>query len=63
MFITLSAVALTGLWTAILIRSRHVGAFAGLGVFLFGFFTADTGAAAAIRTAIQALIDAARNIG
>ncbi|MFG2760283.1 hypothetical protein [Streptomyces wuyuanensis] len=62
MIVTLSAVALFGLLTFVLIRTRHVGAGAALAVFLFGFFTADTGASTAIRSAIQALINAVSNI-
>jgi hypothetical protein len=60
--VTLSAVALFGLLTLVLIRSRYVGPLAALAVFLFGFFTADTGASTAIRTTLRALIDAASNI-
>ncbi|MDG9713424.1 hypothetical protein [Streptomyces sp. DH10] len=62
MIVTLSAVALFGLLTFGLIRSRYVGPGAALAVFLFGFFTADTGASTAIRAAIQALINAASAI-
>lgn len=62
MIVTLSAVALFGLLTFVLIRTRSVGTGAALAVFLFGFFTADTGASTAIRSAIQALINAASNL-
>nr|WP_237536875.1 hypothetical protein [Streptomyces sp. SID5785] len=58
----MSAVALFGLLTFVLIRSRYVGAGAALAVFLFGFFTADTGASTTIRQAIQAVLDTASNI-
>lgn len=62
MIVTLSAVALFGVLTIVLIRSRYVGPFPALVVFLFGFFTADTGASTAIRAAIRALINAVSNI-
>lgn len=60
MIVTLSAVALFGLLTFVLIRSRYVGFGAALAVFLFGFFTADTGAADAIHAALRAIADAAQ---
>ncbi|MEU6216700.1 hypothetical protein ABZ845_04130 [Streptomyces sp. NPDC047022] len=62
MIVTLSAVALFGVLTAVLVRSRTVGPLAATAVFLFGFFTADTGAATAIRTTLHALINAASHI-
>lgn len=62
MIVTLSAVALFGVLTAVLLRSRYVGPLAALAVFLFGFFTADTGASTAIRAALSALLDAAQSI-
>nr|WP_239092020.1 hypothetical protein [Streptomyces sp. SID14478] len=58
----MSAVALFGLLTFVLLRSRYVGPGAALAVFLFGFFVADTGAAGAIRSTLHAVIDAASNI-
>ncbi|MER5183570.1 hypothetical protein ABT009_35375 [Streptomyces sp. NPDC002896] len=62
MIVTLSAVALFGVLTFVLLRSRYVGPFAAIAVFLFGFFTADTGAANAVRAVLRALIDAAHNV-
>ncbi|MEU6221111.1 hypothetical protein ABZ845_26920 [Streptomyces sp. NPDC047022] len=62
MIVTLSAVALFGVLTAVLVRSRSVGPLAAITVFLFGFFTADTGAATAIRTTLRALITAVSTI-
>ncbi|MFJ9088726.1 hypothetical protein ACIRL3_40590 [Streptomyces sp. NPDC102384] len=62
MIVTLSAVALFGVLTAVLLRSRYVGPLSALAVFLFGFFTADTGAADAIRVALSVLLDAAQSI-
>ncbi|MFJ8823753.1 hypothetical protein ACIREE_18455 [Streptomyces sp. NPDC102467] len=62
MILTLSAVALFGLLTFLLLRGRSVGPLAALAVFLFGFFTADTGAADAIRAVLSALANAADNL-
>ncbi|WP_371791506.1 hypothetical protein OG285_17675 [Streptomyces sp. NBC_01471] len=62
MIVTLSAVALFGVLTFALLRSRSVGPLTALTVFLFGFFVADTGAATAIRAVLNALINAAHNI-
>ncbi|MCQ4212373.1 hypothetical protein [Streptomyces longispororuber] len=62
MLVTLSAVALFGILTLALMRGRYVGPFTAIAVFLFGFFTADTGAADAVRAVLGALADAARNI-
>ncbi|MGW6270431.1 hypothetical protein [Streptomyces sp. NPDC055060] len=62
MIVTLSAVALFGLLTLVLLRSRHVGPGAALAVFLFGFFTADTGASTAIRAMCRAIADTARTL-
>ncbi|MFA3838625.1 hypothetical protein [Streptomyces aureus] len=62
MIVTLSAVALFGVLTAVLLRSRYVGPLSATAVFLFGFFVADTGASSAVRAVLRALIDAARNV-
>ncbi|WP_425832258.1 hypothetical protein [Streptomyces fractus] len=62
MLVTLSAVALFGVLTAVLLRSRYVGPLAAAAVFLFGFFTADTGASSAVRAVCGALLDAAQSI-
>ncbi|MFD4477369.1 hypothetical protein ACFWPU_14830 [Streptomyces sp. NPDC058471] len=62
MLVTLSAVALFGVLTAVLIRSRHVSPLAALAVFLFGFFTADTGASTAIRDMCRAIAGALNSI-
>ncbi|MER7817061.1 hypothetical protein [Streptomyces sp. NPDC096153] len=62
MIVTLSAVALFGVLTVVLIRSRYIGPVPALAVFLFGFFTADTGAANAVRTAFRAVIDAVHHL-
>ncbi|MGW5479684.1 hypothetical protein [Streptomyces sp. NPDC004008] len=62
MIVTLSAVAVLGLLTFALLRGRYVGPFSALVLFLFGFFTASTGAAGTIRAICRALADAARHI-
>ncbi|MEU6221290.1 hypothetical protein ABZ845_27850 [Streptomyces sp. NPDC047022] len=62
MIVTLSAVAFFGVLTAVLVRCRYVGPLAATAVFLFGFFTADTGASTAIRTTLRALINAVSTI-
>lgn len=60
--ITLSAVALFGILTFVLIRSRYVGPLAALAVFLFGFFTADTGAATIVRALCDAVVGAVQSL-
>ncbi|MFD8772598.1 hypothetical protein [Streptomyces sp. NPDC059916] len=62
MLVTLSAVVLFGILTFALLRGRIVGPLAATAVFLFGFFTADTGVADAIRATLHALADAASNL-
>ncbi|RFC75504.1 hypothetical protein [Streptomyces sp. AcE210] len=62
MLVTLSAVALFGALTFVLLRGRYVGPLAALVLFLFGFFVAGTGASTAIRAACRALADAANHI-
>ncbi|WP_405635278.1 hypothetical protein OHB53_18310 [Streptomyces sp. NBC_00056] len=60
MLVTLSAVALFGILTFALLRGRIVGPLAATAVFLFGFFTADTGAADAIHAALRVIAEAAQ---
>ncbi|MEU1403387.1 hypothetical protein ABZ471_13675 [Streptomyces sp. NPDC005728] len=62
MIVTLSAVALLGVLAFVLLRGRYVGPFSALVLFLFGFFTASTGASGPIRAMCLALADAARHI-
>lgn len=62
MILTLSAVALFGVLAFVLLRGRHVGPFSALVLFLFGFFTAGTGAAGTIRAVCLAIANAARQI-
>ncbi|MFF4573663.1 hypothetical protein [Streptomyces sp. NPDC001410] len=62
MIVTLSAVALLGVLAFVLLRGRYVGPFSALVLFLFGFFTAGTGAAGPIRAVCRALAEAARHL-
>ncbi|MCX4665116.1 hypothetical protein OG453_00250 [Streptomyces sp. NBC_01381] len=62
MLVTLSAVALFGVLTFVLMRGRYVGPLAALVLFLFGFFTADTGAADAVRAICRALVGALSSV-
>lgn len=62
MFINVSALALTGLLSVILLRSRAVAAAVPV-VFLFGFYTASTGAAPTIRQMIVSLAHALNSLG
>ncbi|MFK0178200.1 hypothetical protein ACIQVR_19700 [Streptomyces xanthochromogenes] len=58
MAVTLSAVALFGVLTILIFRNREVGFLSALVVFLFGFFTAATGAAGPIRSMCEAIANA-----
>ncbi|MEV5940335.1 hypothetical protein [Streptomyces sp. NPDC051994] len=58
MIVTLSAVALFGVLTVLLFRNREVGFLSALVLFLFGFFTAATGAAGPIRSMCEAIATA-----
>ncbi|MEV5280718.1 hypothetical protein [Streptomyces sp. NPDC052811] len=58
MIVTLSAVAFFGALTFLLFRNREVGFLSALVLFLFGFFTATTGAAGPIRSMFEALVNA-----
>ncbi|MFI1604068.1 hypothetical protein ACH4YN_18210 [Streptomyces griseofuscus] len=62
MIVTLSAVALFGVLAFVLLRGRYVGPFSALVLFLFGFFTAGTGAATTITAVCRAIAGAARQI-
>ncbi|TWV41322.1 hypothetical protein FRZ03_21305 [Streptomyces misionensis] len=62
MILSLSAAALFGVLALVLLRGRYVGPFSALVLFLFGFFTAGTGAAGTIRAVCAALADAARHL-
>ncbi|MEU8029828.1 hypothetical protein AB0C13_14530 [Streptomyces sp. NPDC049099] len=62
MILTLSAVALFGVLAFVLLRGRYVSPFSALVLFLFGFFTAGTGAAGPVRAVCAALAEAARHL-
>ncbi|MDF3299982.1 hypothetical protein [Streptomyces tropicalis] len=62
MIVTLSAVALFGVLAFVLLRGRYVGPFSALVLFLFGFFTAGTGAAGPVRALCRALVEAAQQL-
>ncbi|MFK0105198.1 hypothetical protein [Streptomyces sp. NPDC091217] len=62
MIVSLSAVALFGVLAFVLLRGRYLGPFSALVLFLFGFFTASTGAAGPVRAMCLALADAARHL-
>ncbi|MFE9538499.1 hypothetical protein [Streptomyces sp. NPDC006691] len=62
MIVTLSAVALFGVLTVLLFRNREVGFLSALVLFLFGFFTAATGAAGPIRRMCEAILNALNHV-
>ncbi|MFI5701832.1 hypothetical protein ACIA78_17565 [Streptomyces xanthochromogenes] len=62
MIVTLSAVALFGALTILLFRNREVGFLSALVLFLFGFFTAATGAAGPIRSMCEAILTALNHV-
>ena len=62
MTLTISAVVLLGIATFFLIRSRAVGALSALAVFLFGFFTAGTGAYKPIHALCESLATALTHV-
>ncbi|WP_030892628.1 hypothetical protein [Streptomyces sp. NRRL S-1868] len=62
MGLTISAAVLFGILSIALIRARYAGLGASLILFLFGFFTADTGAAGAITNACRAIADVLTNV-
>ncbi|MGW8328065.1 hypothetical protein CG740_15485 [Streptomyces sp. CB01201] len=62
MAVTLSAVALFGLLTFVFLRDRAVGPMVAVVLFLFGFFTAATGAAGPIRSMCEAIATALNHV-
>lgn len=62
MAVTLSAAVLLGLATFIILRGRYVGFGSALVLFLFGFFTAGTGAAGPITRLCAAVVRSLANI-
>ncbi|TFI30685.1 hypothetical protein [Streptomyces sp. 4R-3d] len=63
MFLTISALTLTGLLLALLLRFRALGIGAAVVAVLFGFYLSQTGAAESIDQIMGALADAVRNVG
>ncbi|MFE2599965.1 hypothetical protein ACFXCZ_26325 [Streptomyces sp. NPDC059396] len=63
MFLTISALALFGLFLALLLRFRALGVGAAAVAVLFGFYLSRTGAADAIDQIMSALSSAIHNIG
>ena len=63
MILTLSAVLVFGLLVAVLLKTKSLGVGVGLAAFLFGFFTASTGAAKPIREVVAALAKALSDLG
>jgi curli biogenesis system outer membrane secretion channel CsgG len=63
MILNISAVLLFGAATALAVRTRSAGGGAALVLFLFGFFTAGTGAYEPIHNLVQASADALTALG
>ncbi|WP_405797386.1 hypothetical protein [Streptomyces sp. NBC_01506] len=62
MFLTISALALTGLLLALLLRFRALGVGAAVVAVIFGFYLSRTGAADSIDQIMTALANAVRNV-
>lgn len=62
MILTFSAVLVFGAAAAFLLKTRSLGFGAGLVAFLFGFFTASTGASEPIRAVVEACATALADI-
>ncbi|MBT2383009.1 hypothetical protein [Streptomyces sp. ISL-11] len=62
MVLSLSAVVVLGIMTALILRARTVGPGTAVVLFLFGFFAAGTGAAGPINRVCAALIHAIPNL-
>ncbi|WP_066953116.1 hypothetical protein [Streptomyces lushanensis] len=63
MFLTISALALFGLFLALLLRFRALGIGAAAVAVLFGFYLSRTGAADAIDQIMSALGSAIHDLG
>ncbi|WP_030380068.1 MULTISPECIES: hypothetical protein [unclassified Streptomyces] len=63
MILNISAVLLFGAASAFAVRTRSAGGGAALVLFLFGFFTAGTGAYEPIHNLVQASADALSALG
>ncbi|WP_251093121.1 hypothetical protein [Streptomyces sp. Caat 7-52] len=63
MVLNISAVLLFGAASALALKTRSAGGGAALVLFLFGFFTAGTGAYEPIHNLVQASADALSALG
>ncbi|GHE36709.1 hypothetical protein GCM10018785_02940 [Streptomyces longispororuber] len=63
MILNISAVLLFGAASALAVRTRAAGGAAATALFLFGFFTAGTGAYEPIHNLVQAAADALAEFG
>ncbi|NEE12069.1 hypothetical protein G3M58_37140 [Streptomyces sp. SID7499] len=63
MILNISAVLLFGAASAFAVKTKSAGGGAALVLFLFGFFTAGTGAYEPIRNLVQASADALSALG
>ncbi|KMS70472.1 hypothetical protein ACM01_31370 [Streptomyces viridochromogenes] len=63
MTLTISAVLLFGLASVVAVKTRASGPGAAVLLFLFGFFTAGTGAYEPIHDVVQACADALSDLG
>ncbi|MFC8095250.1 hypothetical protein [Streptomyces sp. NPDC057301] len=63
MILNISAVLLFGAASAFAVKTRSAGGGAALVLFLFGFFTAGTGAYEPIHDVVQACADALSDLG
>ncbi|GAA0670349.1 hypothetical protein ACFY2H_21415 [Streptomyces griseofuscus] len=63
MVLNISAVLLFGAASALAVKTKSTGGGAALVLFLFGFFTAGTGAYEPIHNLVQASADAIAQLG
>jgi hypothetical protein len=63
MVLTISAVLLFGAASALAVKTRSASGGAAIVLFLFGFFTAGTGAYGPIHNLVQASADAITQLG
>ncbi|GAA1008652.1 hypothetical protein MTQ10_07590 [Streptomyces sp. XM83C] len=63
MVLNISAVLLFGAASALAVKTKSTGGGAALVLFLFGFFTAGTGAYDPIHNLVQASADAIAQLG
>ncbi|MET9168520.1 hypothetical protein ABZW51_29030 [Streptomyces cellulosae] len=63
MVLNISAVLLFGAASALAVKTKSAGGGAAIVLFLFGFFTAGTGAYEPIHNLVQASADAIADLG